>query len=378
MKRVIIHYPYIPSYRVPVFNELSKNLDVIYLSALSSPDKTIKSDNVNWKFKHHETNLKQFSLFGKKYDYETKVFRHLWKYRKEASHYIVLSNPNILTSWLYSILAKILGYKVVFWGHGLLKEDAGVKALIRKVYYSLADQFLLYGNRGKELLINAGISSSKIKVIYNSLDYEQQKKYRLSLEGKKNDLRLRMGFNPDDVILVCMGRLVTKLKIDKLISLLGQKKDLFSNYKLIVIGDGPERKRLEELVREYKIEGKVKFIGKLYDEESISNYYMMADASVVMGIVGLAAMHSLAYGIPLITHSNLDEHCPEVEAIINKETGYFFEQDNEQSLIETLLYLNRAQDLKKIKQNCIDIIEEYYTPQKQSFFIKSALYEKKN
>ncbi|MCV5632640.1 glycosyltransferase, partial [Escherichia coli] len=88
-------------------------------------------------------------------------------------------------------------------------------------------------------------------------------------------------------------------------------------YRLIIIGDGPERKNLEQIACEYNIQDKVNFLGKVYDEKTLSLYYMMADASAVIGVVGLAAMHSLAYGIPMITHSNISEHCPEVEAIIN-------------------------------------------------------------
>lgn len=72
MKKVIIHYPYIPSYRVPVFNALSHNMDVVFFSDLSSIDKTIKSDRHNWEFKHFKTNLRQISIF-EKIDYETEL-----------------------------------------------------------------------------------------------------------------------------------------------------------------------------------------------------------------------------------------------------------------------------------------------------------------
>lgn len=99
---------------------------------------------------------------------------------------MLLSNPNILTSWVYSVYAKLLGYKIVYWGHGLLKPDKGIKALVRKIYYSLADQFFLYGNRGKQLLINMGVKSTKINVIYNSLNYEEQKNIDHYCKIKKN------------------------------------------------------------------------------------------------------------------------------------------------------------------------------------------------
>ncbi|HCQ8773883.1 TPA: glycosyltransferase, partial [Escherichia coli] len=262
MKKVIIHYPYIPSYRVPVFNALSRNMDVVFFSDLSSIDKTIKSDRHNWEFKHFKTNLRQISIFGRKIDYETGVFCKLWKLRKEASHYVLLSNPNILTSWVYSVYAKLLGYKIVYWGHGLLKPDKGIKALVRKIYYSLADQFFLYGNRGKQLLINMGVKSTKINVIYNSLNYEEQKKYRSLLQNKKELLRKENGYNNEDIIIICMGRLVPKLKIDVIISLLGKHRSLMDRYRLIIIGDGPERKNLEQIAFEYNIQDKVNFLGK--------------------------------------------------------------------------------------------------------------------
>lgn len=87
------------------------------------------------------------------------------------------------------------------------------------------------------------------------------------MQNKKELLRKENGYNNEDIIIICMGRLVPKLKIDVIISLLGKHRSLMDRYRLIIIGDGPERKNLEQIACEYNIQDKVSFLGKVYDEK---------------------------------------------------------------------------------------------------------------
>lgn len=63
------------------------------------------------------------------------------------------------------------------------------------------------------------------------------------------------------------GEIGSKIKIDVIISLLGKHRSLMDRYRLIIIGDGPERKNLEQIAFEYNIQDKVNFLGKVYDEK---------------------------------------------------------------------------------------------------------------
>lgn len=378
MKNIIIHYPYVPNYRVPVFNCIAQNKDInlLVMSASDSTDKTILSKKNGWFFSHIETNLKSFHFFGLNFDFETGVLVNLFKLRKSYGFYVILSNPNILSSWFYSVAAKILGYEVIFWGHGLLKEDKGIKALIRSVYYKIPDKFWLYGNNAIKLMQNTGVSKHKLFSIYNSLDYFSQKKYRELHSSNRLNIRSELGVASSDLVLICMGRLLPKLEIEKLLEYLSSsfRENLTVSLKVFIIGSGPSEKKLKQIVYESALNDNVKFLDAIYDEAVLSKYYMAADASIVMGIVGLAAMHSLAYGVPVITHSTITEHCPEVEAIIEGRTGYFFEKNNIDSFYDAIKNLKKSRDREKdIYNDCVSTIERFYTPEKQVEFILESL-----
>ncbi|MFA0632987.1 glycosyltransferase [Vibrio breoganii] len=371
MKKLLFHYPFIANYRVPVFNELSnlKEVEVIFLSAINSDDPTLLAKKNGWRFNHHPTTLKSFEIFNKKLNFEFGVVAHLIKNRGRNSYYIILSNPNILSSWFYSLFAKILGYKVVFWGHGLLKEEQGLKKNLRKLYYKIPNLHWLYGINGKKLLNKSGIPSNKIKVIYNSLDYEKQKRIRDELFPKRKNIREELGFSENDFVIVTIGRLLKKLCIDQIIEAISKPEKL--TLKLIVIGDGPEFKPLQNLSNELNVSNSVRFTGAVYDEATLGKYYTASNASVVMGVVGLAAMHSLAYGIPMITHSTIEDHCPEIEAVIPGVTGEFFKQNDIASFLEAVYKVNENKG--SYREHCIHEIEKKYTPSKQVALMMESL-----
>ncbi|WP_154124401.1 glycosyltransferase [Grimontia hollisae] len=375
MKKIVIHYPFIPSYRVPVFNNLSdkSDIDVLFISALDSDDITIKCDSEFWRFRHKESELKTIRLFGRKLTIELGVLSYLIQMRGGECFYIALSNPNIITSWLYSLLAKILGYKVIFWGHGLLKREKGIKRLIRSIYYSIPDKHWLYGNNAVYLMEDLGVKKRKISVIYNSLNYEVQKLQRNLLKKDRKLIRQKLGYNDDDIVIICIGRLLEKLKIDVIIRAveLGRRSGL--PLRLVIIGDGPIKAALQELVFSLNIDEYVTFTGALYREEDIGPYYISSDISAVAGVVGLAAMHSLAYGIPMITHNCLQEHCPEVEAIIPGYSGEFFVKDDLSSIIEAVKKVSSSS--VDYFHNSINILEKYYTPKAQVEFMLRSINE---
>lgn len=61
-----------------------------------------------------------------------------------------------------------------------------------------------------------------------------------------------------------------------------------------------------------------------------------ADVCVSPGNVGLTAIHSLTYGCPVITHNNFPFQGPEFESIIQGKTGDFFQENDVNSLADTI------------------------------------------
>ncbi|MFK5950491.1 MAG: glycosyltransferase, partial [Methylococcales bacterium] len=227
-----------------------------------------------------------------------------------------------------------------------------------------------YGNNAKSIMLKKDFNIQELDVIYNSLDYSTQSELRESIGiEERNKIRDEYSFDRDGVVLIAIGRLMGKLKIEQAIQALSMA-NMNQNTYLIVVGDGPEKDNLTHLASDLGIKDKVIFYGECHDEKELSLLYNASDVSVVMGKVGLSAMHSLAYGVPMITNNSMHKHFPEIEAIIENKTGWYFKEDDIEDFVSKL---HKIEYKGNIYQNCIQTIEDHYTPDKQVYFIEQAI-----
>jgi glycosyltransferase involved in cell wall biosynthesis len=373
MNKIVIHYPFIAVYRIPIFTLLdnSNNYNYEFWAAEKSKNKFLLTNNKTLKIVDTPFKLINIPIINKKLEWQPKAIQLVQS--EKIAIYIALGNPNSLSTWLCFIIAKLRKIPIFIWSHGYLKEENSLKGFIRKYFYKFGNKHLLYGNTAKKIMLSKGFKESELHVIYNSLDYEKQKFYRNQLTYKDR-LKIRDMYNikENSITIVTIGRLAKKFKLEQVVESIKMLKDKNIDSNLIIIGDGEEKENLITLVKEFKIIDKVFFYGACHEEEEISKLYNASDYSVVMGSIGLAAIHSLAYGIPVITNNNMAKHHPEIEAIINNKTGFLFEEDNLED------FISKLQPIKyrgKISENSIEIIERYYTPQRQKKLIEYAIDE---
>jgi glycosyltransferase involved in cell wall biosynthesis len=371
MKNVIVHYPFIARYRMPIFNLLNKSekFNFEFWADEKSNDEFLLTDRGELRFK--KINLKhiRIPLINKIIEWQPSAIKYISK--NSIDIYIVLGNPNSISTWLCVLISRIRKIPVLMWSHGFLKDEGGVKGFVRKFFYKLANGHLLYGDNAKKLMLKYKFKNAQLHVIYNSLDYRKQRLYRDKLSYDDClKVRNQYGLSENSIVLIIIGRLLPKLKIQDVIQSVYVQRELGNDVALIIIGDGAEKEILQTLVMKFEIQDKIIFYGACHKEEDLSKLYNASNYSIVMGKVGLSAMHSLAYGIPMITNDNMNEHFPEIEAVIDGETGFYF-RDND---IEDFQSKLRPIPYRGIMyRNCIDIIEENYTPERQILFIENAL-----
>ena len=101
---------------------------------------------------------------------------------------------------------------------------------------------------------------------------------------------------------------------------------------------------------------------------------MSANLTVSPGQVGLTAMHSLAYGTPVITHDDPAHQMPEWEAIVPGKTGDLFKRGDALDLAATIRKwcVNPWPD-DDVRSQCMAVIEQHYNPQFQQQVINRAV-----
>jgi len=171
-----------------------------------------------------------------------------------------------------------------------------------------------------------------IHVIPTGIDFEPFKRGRYSKE-ELIDLKNELGLDPCDPVIVFVGRIAKEKSIDVVLNQFPELLKKIPNAKLLIVGDGPARKALEESAEKMSIRNSVIFTGaKPWDD--IGMYYQLGDVFVTASTSetqGLTYIEAMAAKTPVIAKKDRS-----MEGIIEHGvTGYYFEKDHE---LGSLLY----------------------------------------
>lgn len=293
---------------------------------------------------------------------------------KSISSYVLIGDPQLLDTWTLPMYIRLFNRKarIFYWTHGWYGKESKLKALIKKIYFRLADGVLLYGNYARELMIKEGFNPETLFTIHNSLHHDQQVELRNSIAPSSIYKDHFANGNPT---IIFIGRLTKVKKLDMVIDALAKLKEKDDNYNLVFVGDGSERQVLESKVEESGLKDCVWFYGACYEEKLNAELIYNADLCVSPGNVGLTAMHALVFGCPVITHDNFPWQMPEFESIHPYHTGNFFEHGNVDSLVDKISEWFRVNGSMRnnIRKNCYDEIDNYWTPEFELNVLKKAL-----
>lgn len=342
----------------------------------------------------------RFTFFGDDHDYESSIkagsfgaeidhracptrrLRGSWMWQpglvrvaasREFDQLILLGNPYWIATWIGAIVGRLTGKRVMFWSHGFLTPPSGVKGWVRRVFFHLPHAHLFYGRQAKRHAVALGWDPARIHVIGNSLDLDRQQQARASV-GEEAIARCRreLFYEPGAPTVVCSCRLQPAKRLDLLLVALGQLRGEGLTANALIIGDGPERQRLEALAREHGVP--VHFEGACYEEDRIALLTMSSDLTVCPGFVGLTAIQSMAYGVPVITNTRSSEDAPEVEAIVPGLTGDLFKDGDVADLVRVMRpWLVTRPDRAAIRAACIGMVERHWSPDSQRAAIERAV-----
>jgi len=382
IKKVAVVYHYFAHYRLPILEELSKSKDVDYtfFSDITSgigiktidpklADLSLEKGGLSWKFVKNKWLYKHLFLWQKgllklalKGDYDT---------------FILLGNIFYISTWLAVLILKMRKKKVYFWTHGVTNDSKGIKWLLRKTFYNLSDGLMLYGKNAKDVMIKNGFNPSKLHVIYNSLDYKKQLKYReKSFEINTESIRNQLFADSKLPLVVFVGRLTFQKKLEMIVEVSKLLHEKEFKINTLFIGDGVAKQNLEALVTKYDLTNFFNFYGACYDESELCKLIYTSDICVSPGEVGLTVITSLGFGTPVITHGDFNYQMPEYEAIVPSISGDFFKRDSIADLaVKIRNWVETHKELPKseISKNCYTVIDEKFNPLVQRKIINSII-----
>jgi len=281
---------------------------------------------------------------------------------------VILTNdilgPDI---WLSCLLSHWVGIPVCLWGQGISRPPSWLRDTLRYWLTSLATAALYYTDSVKNYWIKKGIPSEKLFVAYNALNTDEQIRIRDSLSLSDLDAFLSSHGLAGRKIVTFLGRLIPEKKPWLFLDIVKKTVALEPTIIGIIIGDGPERERLEAQAHHLGISGQIRFLGAVYEEELLAKYLMTSVVVVLPAFAGLAIQHAAVYGTPLILGDLPHSHGPEQEIVVHNHTGLWSPAEDIDAFANAILRLIREPDLRcMLSHNLKKIIDEKYNVERMT------------
>jgi glycosyltransferase involved in cell wall biosynthesis len=176
----------------------------------------------------------------------------------------------------------------------LLRRRPGTGRLRLLWMKKRADAFVAISREIERDLIDLGFPPDRIVYIANGVDTA-----RFSPSMDKDALRRDLGLSSDPVFIYA-GRLSAVKRLDVLLRAFASLPSKHSNGRLLLVGGGEERGRLEGIVAELGIGQQVNFIGPVQNAEA---YLQASDVFVLPSQsegLPMALLEAMACGLPCV------------------------------------------------------------------------------
>lgn len=274
--------------------------------------------------------------------------------------------------WFAYQIAKELELELIHthteFGAGLLGKMVGnrLKVPVIHTYHTMYEDYLHYIANGKvvrpthvkhfiRMFVNrsTGVVCPSQRVVNTLERYEVEIPMRIiptgiEIEGfirsditnqMLKDLRYELGITDDQLMILSLSRISYEKNIQVIVQQFPKVLESFRGARLVIVGKGPHREALEELVEELKLQEYVQFTGEI-PHEQVAVYYRAADFFVSASTSetqGLTYAEAIASGTQCIVEGN-----DYLEALLDDERlGVTFEKDEDFS--EALIdYINKG------------------------------------
>lgn len=310
-----------------------------------------------------------FTVFrvGKKLNSKyLKFIFYQWNQYKKAKELLDNNNYDFLHidfafPAAFTTLALIKKYKIPLvttefhlgTGMDIISENQNpfyVGPIIRKVY-DKSKLILVISNEQKRF-VEHNSSNDKIEVIHQGTDH---KKFLPS----NYDNSLLKKFDCSGPILITVSRLSKRKCIDEMIKSVSIISKKYPDVKLLIVGKGGEREKLQKLIKKLDLDNNVIFTGFVSDDDLV-NLYATADIFLLTSKYegfGIANCEALASGTPVITYDTTAAS----DYLKNGETGFITNHDINEFSEKILYLLDNPDKLKEFSLNSRKLIEANYT-----------------
>lgn len=294
------HFSSVYDYSVNIYSLSEKSNDSLPYDLHSSISVKYLGYKVSSLDKSYKACLKELAFLYK-------------KLRKEQID--ILITTTTFHNVYFSIMAPILKYKVIGSHHEEYQSDTSKWNRLKKIFYRN-----LHG-----------------VVVLTQSDYMNYRKYNHNVRVIPNSIPFKReyAFDEKNKKIIMVGRLSSEKSMEYGIKGFAQLVNKHTEWELEIIGDGPQKDNLNNLIENLNLDKKVyitNFTKNIEQKYKEAAFTMLTSQKEGFGCV---LIESFAKGIPVISFNNVGPS----EIIKNNETGYLIEKNNLLELEQAVEYL---------------------------------------
>ena len=369
---LIILDPFPVGYKVGIWKELNSrskiDFKVIFLHYYIFKDHYDKGFNVIRKYDKSLLN-----------GFESKRYKNLFRllYSIKDSKIIMLHGYNLYQNWIMLFFSKIVKTKIIWRGESILRGIEEKNILKQKIKKYLLNFFfknchaLLYScNANKDFLKFYGVNKNKLFFTPCAVDNKFFQSQNLKISKSQNLSRNILDIDKDDLVILFVGRFTKRKRpLDVLKAL---KTINNSKISVIFIGDGPEKKNMENFAIENNI--KADFTGFINQVEMI-RFYILADLKVVLSEYDPSPKvlnEAMNFSLPAIVTNKVGTSS---DLVKNGKNGYIVEVGNIKDISKKIKFFNENRKIiKKMGAYSLKIINNWNFDYDTQGIIKAIKY----
>jgi glycosyltransferase involved in cell wall biosynthesis len=336
--RVAICQPVLPRYRLPLFELLGTQPGIELTVYAGLSDGSLESVFQGVNFRAIVAPIKVIRVIP---GYELKWQPMRWEAFNPQRYDVVFLTWDVHYIDLPRCLraARERDIPTILWGHGYSRLRHGINDTLRNRFGRRADAVLLYTRTIAERLIrDYGYERSQVFVAQNAIDQRPIQAARracLADSDALKEFQRQHGLNPAATV-VFVSRLEPNNRIDMLIKALPLLRQTHPLAKVVIIGAGSDRHRLELVAEQLGQSNHVIFTGAIHNENDIAPWMLSATVFCYPDNVGLSLLHAFGYGVPVVTSNKIEAQNPEIEAIEDGVNGLLYRHLDINDMVEKI------------------------------------------
>jgi len=209
------------------------------------------------------------------------MFFDILKTRYDA---VLIHGYDTVSSWFVFMAAKFAGTKVIWRGEAVKRPSTRkskirhfIKAITLPLYFKSYDAVMYSCKANRDYLRQFNIPSENMFSIPCAVDNKFFVGEKNKLTDKRTNIREELNFKPEQFIISFCSRFTPRKKPLDLLEAVKRANN--NRIALLFIGDGPERKKMEEFVKRHGL--KAVFTGFVGQRE-LPKYYTAADVLAII------------------------------------------------------------------------------------------------